>query len=129
MAMVREAVPESRDAAARAGLRAGSARVRMQPITIVWRHIGPNIIGPAMVLSTINLGSAILGLASMSFLGLGVQDPRAEWGSMVDDARQHFQVHPWPIVVPGAAIGLTVVAVNLLGDALRDATDPRRRRQ
>lgn len=99
------------------------------PSRIVWRHIGPNIIGPAMVLSTINLGSAILGLASMSFLGLGVQDPRAEWGSMVDDARQHFQVHPWPIVVPGAAIGLTVVAVNLLGDALRDATDPRRRRQ
>lgn len=95
---------------------------------IVWRHIGPNIVGPAMVLSTINLGSAILGLASMSFLGLGVQPPTAEWGAMVNDARQHFQSHPWTIAVPGAAIGLTVLAVNLVGDALRDLADPRRRR-
>lgn len=98
------------------------------PWRVIWRHIGPNIVGPAMVLSTVNLGSAVLGLASMSFLGLGVEPPAAEWGAMVSDARQHFQIHPWPIVVPGAAIGLTVLAVNLIGDALRDATDPRRRR-
>jgi len=98
------------------------------PARIIWRHIGPNIIGPALVLSTVNLGGAILGLASLSFLGLGVQPPAAEWGAMVNDARQHFQTNPWPIVVPGAAIGVTVVAVNILGDALRDLADPHRHR-
>lgn len=96
---------------------------------IAWRHIGPNIIGAALVLSTVNLGSAVLALASLSFLGLGVQPPTAEWGAMVNDARIYFQTHPWLIVAPGLAISVTVLAVNLLGDALRDATDPRQRRQ
>lgn len=98
------------------------------PSRIIWRHIGPNIIGPALVLSTVNLGGAILGLASMSFLGLGVQPPASEWGAMVNDARLNFQTDPWPIVVPGAAIGLTVIAVNILGDALRDLADPHAQR-
>jgi peptide/nickel transport system permease protein len=94
------------------------------PLRVIWRHIGPNIVGPALVLSTVNLGGAMLGLASMSFLGLGVQPPAPEWGAMVNDARQHFQTHPWPIIVPGAAISLTVIAVNILGDTMRDLTDP-----
>jgi len=94
-----------------------------RPVRVIWRHIGPNIVGPALVLSTVNLGGAMLGLASMSFLGLGVQPPAPEWGAMVNDARQHFQTHPWPIIVPGAAISLTMIAVTLLSDTLRDLAD------
>lgn len=94
---------------------------------IIWGHIGPNIVGPALVLATVNLGNAVLALASLSFLGLGVQPPRAEWGAMVNGARTLFQTHPWLIVAPGLAISATVFTVNILGDALRDAADPRRR--
>ncbi len=95
------------------------------PARIVWRHIGPNIVGPALVLSSVNLGNAVLGLASLSFLGLGVQPPHAEWGAMVSEARGRFDTYPWLMVVPGLAIGVTVVIANLLGDAIRDAVDPR----
>lgn len=95
------------------------------PTRIVWRHIGPNVIGPALVLSSVNLGNAVLGLASLSFLGLGVQPPHAEWGAMVSEARGRFDSYPWLMVVPGLAIGVTVVIANLLGDAIRDAVDPR----
>jgi ABC-type dipeptide/oligopeptide/nickel transport system permease subunit len=94
------------------------------PLRIITRHIGPNILGPAVVLSTINLGAAVLGLASLSFLGLGIQPPDAEWGAMVNAGRARFQTHPWLILAPGLAITLTVVAVNVLGDALRDLLDP-----
>jgi ABC-type dipeptide/oligopeptide/nickel transport system permease subunit len=94
---------------------------------IVWRHIGPNVVGPALVLATVNLGNAVLSLASLSFLGLGVQPPRAEGGAMVNGARTLFQTHPWLIVAPGLAISATVLAVNILGDALRDVADPRYR--
>jgi peptide/nickel transport system permease protein len=90
------------------------------PARIAWRHIGPNVFGPAVVVATVNLGNAILSLASLSFLGFGVAPPTAEWGAMVNDARPHFQSHPWLIVAPGLAISLTVVAVNLVGDWLRD---------
>jgi peptide/nickel transport system permease protein len=103
--------------------------VGCSPSRILCRHIGPNIVGPALVLSTVNLGGAILGLASMSFLGLGVQPPTAEWGAMVNDARLSFQTHPWPILVPGMAISLTVIAVNIIGDTLRDLADPRSHRR
>ena len=103
--------------------------VGCSPSRILYRHIGPNIVGPAVVLSTVNLGGAILGLASMSFLGLGVQPPTAEWGAMVNEARLNFQTHPWPIIVPGLAISLTVLAVNILGDAMRDLADPHSRRR
>lgn len=103
-----------------AAVALGCSRTR-----IMWRHIGPNIIGPALVLSSVNLGNAVLGLASLSFLGLGVQPPHAEWGAMVSEARGRFDSHPWLMVVPGLAIGVTVVIANLLGDAIRDAVDPR----
>ncbi len=93
---------------------------------IILRHIVPNIVGPMLVLATLNLGNAILGLTALSFLGLGVQPPQAEWGAMINGARGFFDTHPWVMVAPGAAISVTVLAVNLLGDALRDALDPRR---
>jgi peptide/nickel transport system permease protein len=98
------------------------------PTRIIWRHIGPNVFGPALVIATVNLGNAMLSLAALSFLGLGVQPPTAEWGAMVSDARFHFQTHPWLIIAPGLAISLSVISVNILGDALRDALDPRPRR-
>ena len=89
------------------------------------RHILPNIGGPALVMMTVNLGSAILGLAALSFLGLGVQAPQAEWGAMVNYGRPFFETHPWLIVAPGLVITVTVLVVNLLGDSLRDLMDPR----
>lgn len=93
---------------------------------IVGRHILPNILGPTLVLATVNLGNAILGLTALSFLGLGVQPPQAEWGAMIDSARGFFDTYPWVMAAPGLAISSTVLAVNILGDVLRDATDPRR---
>ncbi len=93
---------------------------------IMWRHILPNIIGPVLVLATINLGAAILNLTALSFLGLGMQPPQAEWGAMVNHGRLHFQSHPWVIVAPGLTIAVTVLAANILGDALRDLADPQR---
>ena len=93
---------------------------------IVSRHILPNIAGPTLVLATLNLGNAILGLTALSFLGLGVQPPHAEWGAMISSARGFFDTYPWVMVAPGIAISGTVLAVNILGDAVRDATDPRR---
>ena len=72
-----------------------------------------------------NLGNAMLSLASLSFLGLGAQPPQAEWGAMVSSSRAHFQTHPWQMVAPGLLITIATLSVNALGDALRDAIDPR----
>jgi peptide/nickel transport system permease protein len=94
---------------------------------IVRRHILPSVLGPILVLATLNLGNAILGLTALSFLGLGVQPPQAEWGAMINSARGVFDTYPWVMVAPGLAISGTVLAVNVLGDAIRDATAPRRR--
>jgi peptide/nickel transport system permease protein len=96
---------------------------------VLWRHIGPNILGPAIVVATVNLGNAMLSLAALSFLGLGVRPPTAEWGAMVSDSRYHFQTHPWLIAAPGLAIAITVLSVNTLGDALRDSMDPNARQR
>ncbi|MGH2583632.1 MAG: ABC transporter permease [Dehalococcoidia bacterium] len=98
-------------------------------LRVLWRHIGPNVIGPGLVIVTVNLGNAMLSLAALSFLGLGVQPPTPEWGAMVSDARFHFQTHPWLIIAPGLAVSLSVLSVNILGDALRDALDPRSARR
>lgn len=95
---------------------------------IVFRHILPNIFGPALVLATANFGGVILGLASLSFLGLGMQPPTPEWGRMINDARPYFQRYPWQMVAPGLCIALTVLAVNLSGDALRDRVAGQRHR-
>lgn len=101
----------------------GASRLR-----ILWRHIGPNVLGPTLVVMTVNLGNAMLSLAALSFLGLGVRPPTPEWGAMVSDARFHFQTHPWLICCPGLAISLCTLAINVLGDALRDVFDPVSRR-
>ncbi|MGD9892730.1 MAG: ABC transporter permease [Dehalococcoidia bacterium] len=92
---------------------------------IITRHVLPNAVGPAIVLATTNLGNVILGLAALSFLGLGTQPPTPEWGVMINDARPYFQREPWQMIAPGLCIVVTVLCVNLAGDALRDALDPR----
>lgn len=91
------------------------------------RHMLPNVIGPAIVIATANFGGIILNLAALSFLGLGMQPPTPEWGMMINEARPFFQRLPWQMIAPGLCIAVTVLAVNLSGDALRDLLDPRTR--
>jgi len=97
------------------------------PARILLRHILPNVFGPVLVLATLDVGWAILNASALSFLGLGVQAPTPEWGLMLNEGRGYLRNAPWVTAAPGLAIALTVLAVNLLGDALRDAMDPRLR--
>lgn len=93
---------------------------------ILMRHILPNILPPVLVQSTLAIATAIIAEASLSFLGLGQQPPAPSWGSMLNTAQRFLTQAPWLAVFPGLAIFVTVLAFNLLGDALRDALDPRR---
>ncbi|WP_049924395.1 nickel transporter permease [Halopiger djelfimassiliensis] len=93
---------------------------------IAVRHLLPNVIGPVVVLATMNLGTVILGTAGLSFIGLGAQPPTPEWGTMLSAGRHHLRTAWWIANVPGAAIMLTVLGFNLLGDGLRDVLDPNR---
>jgi peptide/nickel transport system permease protein len=88
----------------------------------------PNILGPLLVYGTLSLGDAILSAAVLSFLGLGAQPPTPEWGAMLHDAQQYITDAPYLSIFPGLAIFLTVLAFNLVGDALRDVLDPTSRR-
>jgi peptide/nickel transport system permease protein len=92
---------------------------------ILFRHILPNIVAPLIVLSTLGVATAVLIGASVSFLGLGAKPPTPEWGVMVNDGRSFLRQAWWLSTMPGLAIMVTVIALNLLGDALRDALDPR----
>lgn len=91
----------------------------------VFKHLLPNSLAPIIVQATLRLGQSIMIISSLSFIGLGVQPPTPEWGSIMASGRQYIRSF-WPIVVfPGIAIAITVIAFNLLGDGLRDALDPR----
>jgi peptide/nickel transport system permease protein len=92
---------------------------------IIFRHLLPNAAGPLLVAATLGVGDVILLEAGLSFLGLGVQPPTPSWGGMILDAKSVLAVAPWAGLFPGLAIVITVLAVNLFGDALRDAVDPR----
>jgi len=92
---------------------------------IVLAHILPNILAPVIVLCTLGIAGAILVGASLSFLGLGAQPPAPEWGAILNDGRTMIRLAPWLMTFPGLAIMVTVLAMNLLGDGLRDALDPR----
>ena len=92
---------------------------------IIFRHILPNTIAPIVVSATLGVAGAILSEAYISFLGLGVQAPTATWGNMLDQAYHHLESEPWMWFFPGMLILLTVLAINFLGDGLRDALDPR----
>jgi peptide/nickel transport system permease protein len=96
--------------------------------TIIRRHLLPNIMTPVLVQATLDLGSAILVAASLSFIGLGTQPPAADWGVLVSDGRELLLSGRWWLsVYPGLAIFLTVTALNLMGDGVRDAADPKTR--
>jgi peptide/nickel transport system permease protein len=92
---------------------------------IIFRHILPNVIGPIIVLSTLGLATSILTGAGLSFLGLGAQPPTPEWGTLLSDGRAFLRRAWWIATFPGIAIMIAVLAINLLGDGLRDALDPR----
>lgn len=92
---------------------------------IVLVHLLPQTLGPAITIATFGLATAILSIAALSFLGLGAQPPAAEWGLMLADARRYLRTAWWLAVFPGIAIMVVVLAVNLLGDSVRDALDPR----
>jgi peptide/nickel transport system permease protein len=94
---------------------------------ILVRHILPNIFAALLVLATLDVGWAILNASALSFLGLGVPPPTPEWGVMLNEGRGYLREAPWVTFAPGLAIAFTVLAFNLLGDALRDALDPRMR--
>ena len=97
---------------------------------IVLRHMLPNVMAPYLIMLTAFLGQAVLAEASLSFLGLGVQEPTAAWGLMLRGAAVEFaETAPWMAIFPGLAISLAVFAFNLFGDSLRDALDPRLRSQ
>ncbi len=107
-------------------LEAGRA-VGLGGLRIVVRHLLPNISAPVIVLTTLDMGGILLGLAGLSFLGLGVQPPTAEWGAMLSEAKTYLGSAPQTMLYPGGAIFLMVLGFNLLGDGLRDVLDPRTR--
>ena len=96
---------------------------------ILFRHLVPNTLGPVIVYSTLTVPAVILQEAFLSFLGLGVQPPAASWGTLVSDGARVLALFPWLVVFPGLALSLTLLAFNTLGDGLRDALDPRDRRE
>ena len=93
--------------------------------SILIDHLLPNVAGPILVTAALDLGTIIMELAGLSFLGLGAMPPTAEWGAMMNNGRSMLQTAPWTILSPGAAIFLTVATFNLLGDKLRDVLDPK----
>ena len=92
---------------------------------IVFRHIIPNAMAPLIVQATMCVAGSILSIASLSFLGLGIQPPTPEWGSMLSNGRQFIRSAWWVCTFPGVAIMLSILSLNLLGDGLRDALDPK----
>ena len=92
---------------------------------IAWRHVLPNATTPIVVQASLSVAFAILAEASLSFLGLGIQPPAASWGSMINAGRGYLQQAPWIVFGPGVALFVTVVGLNFVGDAVRDALDPR----
>lgn len=95
------------------------------PLSLVLRHILPNVLSPVIVLATLDMGSTILAISGMSYLGLGAQPPDPEWGAMLNDGRPYMYTAPSTMIFPGLAILITVLAFNLLGDGMRDIFDPR----
>jgi len=94
---------------------------------ILFLHVLPNIAGAVLVTAALDIGTIIMELAGLSFLGLGAMPPTAEWGAMMNNGRSMLQTAPWVILAPGVAIFITVAIFNLLGDALRDVLDTKNR--
>lgn len=94
---------------------------------LLLKHILPNIAGPVLVTAVLDIGTMLMELAGLSFLGLGVQPPAAEWGNMISEGRSFLQTAPWMVLAPGAALFVSVMIFNLFGDTLRDYMDPKQR--
>ena len=105
-----------------------SRMVGASDLRLMWRAVLPNCAAPLIVSATLSFSSAILEAATLGFLGLGVQPPTPEWGSMLSAARDYLERAPWVVTLPGLSILVAVMSINLLGDGLRDALDPRLRR-
>lgn len=102
-----------------------ASRALGKPTTaILFQEILPNIVAPIIVVASLSVGGIILAEATLSFLGLGIQPPTPSWGTMVATGNRYLQLAPWMSLIPGAAIFLMVMAVNFLGDGIRDALDP-----
>jgi len=101
--------------------------VGCSPARIVFRHVLPNIVSPLTVIASFELARIIVAEATLGFLGLGVPPPAASWGSMLADGRNYIQMAWWIGTLPGLALTMTVLGINVFGDALRDALDPRLR--
>ena len=97
-------------------------------LQVVFRHVFPNIVGPILVTAMLDIGTMMMEIAGLSFLGLGAQPPVAEWGSMMSSGRSMLQTYPWVVLAPGVAIFVSVVISNLLGDTIRDYMDPKNSR-
>lgn len=97
----------------------------MRDSRIILRHILPNAIGPIIVQCTLNIARMILTISGLSFVGLGISPPTPEWGSMLASARSSMRYYPYLVLFPGIAIAITVMSLNLIGDGLRDALDPK----
>jgi len=121
--VVRGSVLSAREAEYVTAAHVSGARARV----VMFKHILPNILPPVLVLTTLEFATAIILGATLSFLGLGVKPPSPEWGNMLSDGRSMMRHYWWVSFFPGLAIMLTVVSINLLGDGLRDALDPRLR--
>ncbi len=98
------------------------------PLKIIGKHVLPNIAGPILVTAMLDIGTMMIELAGLSFLGLGAKPPIPEWGSMMSDTRNLLATQPWVTLAPGVAIFLSVMIFNLLGDTVRDWLDPKNRR-
>lgn len=108
-----------------AGYIQAAAALDAAPKRTIFRHLLPNVFGVILVSATLGIGEVILLEAGLSFLGVGLQPPTPSWGIMVLDSRNYFSTAPWTLLFPGAMILVTVLAVNLMSDALRAAFDPR----
>jgi ABC-type dipeptide/oligopeptide/nickel transport system permease subunit len=101
--------------------------INCSSVSIMFRHLLPNVIQPIIVTTTMGIGSTMIMAASLSYIGLGIQPPNPEWGAMLSDGRAYIMTNPHMILVPGIAIAIAVFAINLLGDGVRDALDPKLR--
>jgi peptide/nickel transport system permease protein len=101
----------------------------MTPTRILLRHVVPNALPPVIVVGTVSAASAILAEAGLSFLGLGVTPPTATWGNIISDGQAAITTNPLISISAGVCIAVTVIALNLLGDGLRDALDPQMRQE
>ena len=109
-------------------LRAQMLRVRDSEYRIIVKHLIPNSFSPLIVQATMGVANMIIMAAGLSFIGLGVQPPAPEWGAMLSSSRQFIRSSPHMVIFPGLAIAITILSLNLMGDGLRDALDPKLKR-